>query len=449
MNKSTMIKGTPWKHIIKFALPVLLGSLLQQLYNTIDTIIVGNFSGEAALSAVGTTGSFTFLFLAIATGFSAGNGVIIAQYFGADDEKKVRNNASTGILLLMGMGILSTLVGLLISRPAFTYLVGVPKSFLQLTLDYFRIYSLGLIFQFGYNIFSSILRAIGDSAATLYFLFIASLINIILDFVFVAIFKWGVVGAALATNIAQAFSFLVAYIYMIKKYPVFRFKIKEFTWNLNIAKRTMTVGFPIALQLIIVSFGLTFIQRVVNGFGQAMTASFTVGQRIEMYMNLPCNAFQTTLATYTGQNIGAGKMDRVKKGAHQTIIMSLIFTIFIAIIVWFSCSYIINGFGLSDKAAVYCNAHLKTISLINIILSLYVPLFGLFQGSNHSEFPTIVATGALSMRVIVTYLFRYSSFLGYRIIWWNGLFGFGVGFLITYAYYLSNKWQKNANIEIN
>ena len=447
MEKSTMIKGTPWKHIMKFALPVLLGSLLQQLYNTIDTIIVGNFSGEAALSAVGTTGSFTFLFLAIATGFSAGNGVIVAQYFGADDEKKVRNNASTGILLLMGMGLLSTLVGLLVSRPAFTYLVGVPKSFLQLTLDYFRIYSLGLIFQFGYNIFSSILRAIGDSAATLYFLLIASVINIILDILFVALFKWGVIGAALATDIAQAFSFVVAYIYMIKKYPVFKYKIKEFVWNKSMAKKTIIVGFPIALQLIIVSFGLTFIQRVVNGFGQAMTASFTVGQRIEMYMNLPCNAFQTTLATYTGQNIGAGKMDRVKKGAHQTIIMSLIFTIFIAIIVWFSCSNIINGFGLSDKAAIYCNAHLKTISLINIILSLYVPLFGVFQGANHSLAPTVTATGALGTRVFVTYLLRYSSIFGFTIIWWNGLFGFGIGFIITWIYYLSNRWQKNSSIQ--
>lgn len=446
MKGKSMVEGTPWKHILRFALPVLAGSLLQQLYNTVDTIVVGNFSGEDALSAVGTTGSITFLFLALAMGFSAGNGVVVAQHYGAGDEKQVRENASTGILLMLGMGVLATIVGLLVSRSVYTYLVAVPEDFLELTLQYFRIYTVGLVFQFGYNIFASILRAVGDSAATLYFLLIASVLNILLDVVFVAVFQWGVVGAALATDIAQAGSFVAAYIYMTRKYPVFRFKWKEFTWSSALAKKTLTVGFPIALQLIIVSFGLTFIQRAVNEFGQAMTASFTVGQRIEMYMNLPCNAFQTTLATYTGQNIGAGKMDRVKKGACQAVFMSLLLTLCISLLVWIFSGNIIRLFGLSAQATVYCTAHLKTIALINIVLALYIPLFGVFQGANHGGAPTIVATGALGVRVLVTYLFRYGELFGHSIIWWNGLFGFGTGFLITWTYYLSNQWQKNSSV---
>ena len=437
-----MVEGAPWKHILRFALPVMAGSLLQQLYSTVDTIIVGNFSGEAALSAVGTTGSFTFLFLALATGFSAGNGVVVAQCYGAGDEKQVRANASTGILLLMGMGLFAVIVGLLVSRPAYTYLVGVPGEFLELTLQYFRVYVIGLIFQFGYNIFSSILRAVGDSVATLYFLLIASVLNIILDLIFVAGLQWGVTGAALATDIAQAGSFVAAYIYMTFRYPMFRFKRKEFTWDFCLAKKTLRAGFPIALQLIIVSFGLTFIQRAVNGFGQAMTASFTVGYRIELYMNLPCSAFQTTLATYTGQNIGAGKPERVKKGARQAILMSLMLTLCISAIVWIFAADIIGLFKLSEQATIYCNAHLKTIALINIILSLYIPLFGVFQGTNHGGAATVVAVGALGMRVLCTYLFRYSPVFGYTIIWWNGLFGFGTGCLISWTYYLSNRWQK-------
>lgn len=447
MNGKSMVEGPPWKHILKFAFPVLVGSLLQQLYNTVDTIIVGNFSGEAALSAVGTTGSFAFLFLALATGFSAGNGVVVAQHYGAGNEEQVRANASTGILLMMGMGLVATIVGLLVSRPAFTYLVGVPDEFLDLTLQYFRIYTIGLIFQFGYNIFSSILRAVGDSAATLYFLLIASVLNIILDLVFVAGLNWGVVGAALATDIAQAASFVAAYIYMTRRYPMFRFKLKEFIWDLGLAKKTLWTGFPIALQLIIVSFGLTFIQRAVNGFGQTMTASFTVGYRIELYMNLPCSAFQTTLATYTGQNIGAGKPERVKKGAMQAVLMSLLLTLCISALVWIFASDIIGLFKLSEQATIYCNSHLRTIALINIVLALYIPLFGVFQGTNHGGAATVVAVGALSMRVLCTYLFRYSSFLGYKIIWWNGLFGFGTGFLISWTYYLSNRWQKKTVIE--
>ncbi len=447
MNQSNaMTQGTPWKLILKFALPVLAGSLLQQLYSTADTIIVGKYAGEAALSAVGTTGSFTFMLMALAIGFSAGNGVLVAQHFGAKNEKLVRENASTGILLILGMGIVVTFLGVILARPAFKYLVKVPTEILGLTVQYFVVYSLGLFFQFGYNIFSSILRAVGDSAATLYFLLIASVVNIGLDFLFVAGFKWGVIGAAVATDISQMISFVAAYFYMIKKYPVFRFKIKEFTFKKELAVRTLKFGFPIALQMIIVSFGLTFIQRAVNGFGSVMTASFTVGQRIEMYMNLPCNAFQTTLATYTGQNVGAGKIDRVKSGVKQTILISVLMTIVISVCVYFSSEYIIHFFGLSEKSKVYCNEHLKTIALINIVLSMYIPLFGFFQATNYPAIPTLVACGALGIRVVMTYVLRYSSFLGYRIIWWNGIFGFGVGFLISWGFYLSGIWKKRIKV---
>ena len=170
--------------------------MLQQLYNTVDAIVVGNYAGEASLSAVGTTGSMTFFFLTIAIGFSAGNGVIIAQHYGAGNEKEVRANASTGILFLMGLGTAAALLGLLSSGPAFRFIVNVPEDYLQLTLLYFRIYAVGLVFQYGYNIFSAILRSVGDSAATLYFLLISSVMNVILDLLFVAVFHFGVAGAA-------------------------------------------------------------------------------------------------------------------------------------------------------------------------------------------------------------------------------------------------------------
>lgn len=444
MKTKNMTSGAPWKHILRFVLPVLAGSLLQQLYNTVDTIIVGKYSGEDALSAVGTTGSFAFLFLALAIGFSAGNGVVVAQQYGAKDEKSVRKNAATGILFLTVLGILSTVAAILVSRPAYTYLLNVDNTILELTLTYFRWYAVGLVFQFGYNIISAILRAVGDSAATLYFLLISSVLNVILDLLFVAVFKMGVFGAAVATDISQAVSFVAAYIYMYMRYPLFRFKIKEYKWNTKVIKSTVRVGFPISLQLIVVSFGLTFIQRAVNDFGKAMTASFTVGQRIEMYLNLPCNAFQTTLATYTGQNIGAGKVDRVKSGVWQTLIISIIMTLMISAVVWLCAEDIIKLFSLSSVSAAYCLEHLRVVALINIVLAMYIPLFGVFQGSNHSAIPMIVAAGALGTRVLVTYLFRYSPFLGYKIIWCNGIFGFGMGFLITWSYYISGKWKKNS-----
>ena len=437
-----MTEGTPWRHIVSFALPVLLGSLLQQLYNTVDTIIVGNFSSEEALSAVGTTGTFTFFFLAIAMGFSAGNGVVIAQHYGAGDEKGVRDNASAGIFFLMVLGVIAAIAGIVLARPAFVHLIAVPEEILDLTLAYFMIYAVGLIFQYGYNIFSAILRAVGDSNATLYFLLISSAANVVLDLLFVAVFHMGVVGAALATDLAQLGSFIAAYFYMTRKYPVFRFRLNEYRWNGNAVARTVQIGMPISLQLIVVSVGLTFIQRAVNEFGKVMTASFTVGQRIEQYINLPCNAIQTTLATYTGQNIGAGKLDRVKKGMWQALVISLGTTLVISAVIWVSAGTIAGFFGLSSEAMQYAVPHIRTVALINIVLSLYIPLFGVYQGMGHSGFPAIVAMCALTVRAGVVYIFRYSAFLGYSIIWWNGLFGFGVGLTVTWLYYFSGKWQR-------
>lgn len=435
-----MTEGTPWKHIVRFALPVLLGSLLQQLYNTVDTIIVGNFTGEEALSAVGTTGTFTFFFLAIAMGLSAGNGVVIAQNYGADDEQKMRTTASAGIRFMMLTGVVVTVAGLLLARPAYRYLIAVPEDILDMTLLYFRIYALGLVFQFGYNIFASILRAVGDSAATMYFLIISSVANVILDLLFVAVFDWGVAGAAIATVISQLGSFVAAYVYMSRRYPVFRFKLSEYRHDRDAIARTVKIGAPISLQLVIVSLGLTLIQRAVNEFGKTMIASFTVGQRIEQYINLPCNALQTTLATYTGQNIGAGRIDRVKKGTKQGILISLGVTVVISTLIWTFSSGIAGLFGLGGAAMAYCVPHLRTIAFVNVILASYVPLFGVYQGMGHSGVPAIVATCALGVRVTVVYLFRYSEFFGHTIIWWNGLFGFGMGCMVAWIYYLSGRW---------
>ena len=446
MNHKAMTEGTPWRLILRFVLPVLAGALLQQLYNTVDAIVVGNFSGEAALSAVGTTGSLTFMFLAVAIGLSAGNGVIVAQFFGAKDQKEVRNNAAAGILFLMVLGVAAAILGILVARPAFVYVVNVQESYLDLTLQYFRIYAVGLVFQFGYNIFSSVLRAVGDSAATLYFLLITSILNILLDLAFVAWFRWGVAGAAAATVISQMVSFLAAYFYMIRKYPVFRFTFRDYRWSGETIAVTIRVGFPITLQMVIASMGMTLIQRAVNGFGQSMTASFTVGQRIEMYLNLPCTSFQTALATYTGQNIGARKPERVRIGVRQTMLITLLLAVAISGAVWVLADKIIILFGLSDLAAEYCLQHLRAVAIFNIILNGYFPLFGVFQGANHSGVPTVVATGALSTRVMVTYLFRNGLLFGYRIIWWNGLFGFGVGFLIAWSYYLSGRWRQDADL---
>lgn len=442
MNGKSMTEGAPWKSIVKFAVPVLFGSLLQQLYNTADTAIVGHFGNETALPAVGTTGSITFMFLAIAIGFSAGNGVIVSQHYGAKNEEKVRSNAATGITLLMLLGAILSVFGIIVARPIFKYILAVPSENLNQSILYFRIYVAGLIFQYGYNIFSSILRSVGDSLATLLFLMLSSVINVLLDLLFVAGFKWDVAGAAVATVVSQFISFIAAYLYMWKKYTILRFKWSDYNLDRKNVFNTIKVGMPIALQMMVVSCGQTLIQRAVNKFGDDMMASFTAGQRIEMYINLPCMTMQTTMATYAGQNIGACRLDRVKKGLRQAMVINMVFTVFISVLIWVFPNAITHLFNLNAKASVYCFDHLRSIALVNLILAMYIPLYGLYQGAGHSMFPMIVATCALTIRVIVTYLFRYSSFFGYSIVWWNSLFGFGTGLILTWTYYFSKRWQK-------
>ena len=441
MTERKMTSGTPWKQILLFSLPVFIGLLLQQLYNTVDTIIVGNYASEAALSAVGTTGSLTFLFLAVANGFSTGAGVLTSQYYGAGRYEEMRKAGGVSVSLLIVMGAVATILGLIAGRTALTYLLAVPENFRDIAVTYFLVYCLGLIFQFGYNIVAALLRSVGDSKASMYFLLIASIVNIGLDLLFVAVFKMGAAGAAIATDISQALSCIAAFIYMYRKYPVFRFGREDFRLDGEIISQIARMGFPVTLQQMIAAFGILFIQRAVNGYGQTMTASFTVGSRIELYAQMPLNSFYMALATYVGQNIGAGNLDRVRKGARQTMLLSFIVTIIIAGLILVYSEQLIRLFGISDQAAELCRQHLKVTVMAFVLQSVYLPLFGVFQGAGDGFAITRTAAVALGIRVLTTYTLCHLPLFGYRIVWWNMMFGFIGGFIITWVHYLRGTWQ--------
>lgn len=272
--------------------------------------------------------------------------------------------------------------------------------------------------------------------------------NIGLDLLFVAVFKWDAAGAAVATDIAQAVSFIAAVIYMNKRYSDFRFGMRDFVREKKIwlnGKRIgniLRIGSPMALQQIIISFGFTFIQRAVNGFGDPMTASFTVGQRLEVYITMPASSFQVTLATFTGQNLGAGKPERVIKGAKQTLIMCEIITLLLSAISYIFASPIISLFNLSEQASFYCVQHIRCTAIVMLLFAVYFPLLGVFQGAKHGLAATVVALSALTARVIAVYTLRGVPFFDYRIIWWNMLFGYICGFLITWGYFISKKWNR-------
>ena len=301
-----LTRGTPWKLILQFALPIMAGNLLQQLYNTADTIIVGNFNGQQALSAVGACAAMTVLFTALAIGFSVGAGVLISQYFGASREQELRQYAATSIVLMLAMGLLMS-ADRRRERGASCWhaSLGTPEALLPQTLLYFRIYAAGLVFQFGYNIAAALLRALGDSKATLYFLLVSSILNVALD---LAVRCWAWDGRGGRGYRHRHFADRLLRHRLLRictgNTTLLRFSLRELRLDVKTAGRILHVGAPMAIQQSIVSCGFLFLQRLVNLYGESMIASYTVASRMENILLIPILGVQNTMATFAGPEHG-------------------------------------------------------------------------------------------------------------------------------------------------
>jgi putative MATE family efflux protein len=311
-----MTQGAEWKHLLLFALPLMAGNALQQLYNTADGIIVGNFVGDTALAAVGASAPLTMLFVALAIGLANGSAVVAGQYYGAGKVGEMRRTVSTSIIMMVCLGAVFSVVGVVVARPMMSGIMSVGEEYLEYAVSYFSIYAIGLVFQFAYNIFAAILRALGDSKATLYFLIISSVTNIVLDLLFVVAFRWSVAGAAIATVISQAVSAVCAAVYMMRKHEVLRFEKGEFRFHGASAVLTMKLALPSTLQQCVVSCGNLAMQRIINEFGQftpGLMAGTTAGMRVESFILIPIFSMHASLVAFTSQNVGAGKWKRVKR----------------------------------------------------------------------------------------------------------------------------------------
>ncbi len=438
----SLTEGKPWKKILIFALPMIGGSLLQQFYSTVDTLVVGNFArqGELALSAVGTTGGLIFLFWTLANGFASGVGVLISQFFGAGDHEKMRKYASTGIIMLTVLGAATTAGAYLSCDFLLRTVLGVPEGeILDMALLYYRIFAAGLVFQFIFCIVDSLMRAVGDSRASLCFLIISACTNIVLDLWFVAGLHWDVTGAAVATLIAQILALLFALFYMNRKYPLFRFRMSELKFSFNAAGRIVKIGLPLMVQQLVSAFGLMVIQRAVNSYGPSMMASFTVAQRIEMYAIIPMNCLLTGMVTFAGQNLGARKADRIKTGMHQMIALSLGITAVITVLLVLGTTPVIESFGIGGEAAFYCRQHIQVESYSLLILALYYPLIGMFQGIGRPGVGMAASLTGLVARILTTYFLGTEATFGYTIIWWGQVFNFIIGFILVWAIYLKKR----------
>ncbi len=446
--KNNFLEGSPFKLILTFSIPMIIGNVFQQLYSTVDSIIVGNFVGANALAAVGGSFAVQFLILAIAFGFTIGLSVILAQVFGARDMQKVKTTFSTGMILILCLATVLAIIGYFISEPVLR-LIDTPESILPDSVIYLQIMFLGLPAMFFYNFYASALRAIGDSKTPLYFLIIATIINIVLDYVFVAFFGMGVMGVALATLIAQLVSGVLSHLYVRRKIEIFQFKKGEFVFDKEIAKAIIKYGVPSAVQQSIVSLGFLAVQSFVNYFGADMTAAFSTANRIESFVTMPMMNLASALSMFAGQNIGANKEDRALKGIKVTVAMQIVFCGAMIIIIPIAAEFLLALFGLESSPRV------MELGLMGVRFSAYFyVVFAVFQtlsqfhrGVGDTTFAMIVSILMIVVRIPATYLSIHYFEIGEIAIWVGMVSGWMSALLFNALRFFSGKWRGKAFVQ--
>lgn len=439
-NITDMTTGSPAKHILKFAFPLLIGNLFQQLYNMVDSLVVGNFVGANALAAVGACGSLNFLFFSLSSGLAIGIGIIVAQYFGAGDEKRLRSTIANSIYVLAAAAVIVSLLGILFA-PQILKLLSTPDSIIQDSVIYIRTTCAGIVAIAAYNGVAAVLRALGDSKTPLFFLMIASIVNVVLDLVFVLVFDWSVFGVAFATIIAQAVSAISCIIYAYHKVEYFRLTREQLRPNKDIILNSIKLGAPIALQNSLIAISCMVLQSIVNGFGETIVAVYTIIGRIEQIVQQPYSSLSMAVVTFSGQNMGAGKTERVKKGYHQSIIMVLTFSLILLPIAHLFGGQIIGAFVKDPEVIRIGTTALKINSLCYFGLGMiYIPR-AVLNGCGDASFAMLNGITEVICRILYSHVFTRIPALGYWGIWVTTGATWVSTALICVLRYVSGKWK--------
>ncbi|MCR5358055.1 MAG: MATE family efflux transporter [Lachnospiraceae bacterium] len=383
-----MTTGDEFKLLIGFSVPMLIGNLFQQVYNMVDSIVVGKYVGADSLAAVGATGSLNFLFFSLCIGLSGGIGVVISQHFGAGDETNVRKTIFNSIYIIATAGLVMSLLGVCFARPILTWL-RTPANILDDATAYMQIVSGGLLAVAAYNCISSILRALGDSRTPLFFLIFASLVNVILDLVLVIFFGLGVRGVAYATITAQVLSAAGSLAFAIKKNPYFLISRDEMHYDTGIASKCYRLGLPLALQSSLIAISCVALQSVVNTFGSTVVAAFTATSRIEQLVQQPFNSLGMALSTFTGQNMGAGKLDRVKRAFAKSVLVVSCFSLLMLAVFHVFGNGIMKIFVSEPSVIEFGTQALKITSWFYLFLGMIYIVRGLLNGAGDAVYSMI------------------------------------------------------------
>jgi len=427
---------------------MLIGNLFQQFYNMVDSIVVGKFVSKDALAAVGATSSSIFLIISMTFGLAMGISIVVSQYFGAGDYEKVRKSIASAVYILFVSAIVMGMIGFFASRPLLE-LLDTPMDVIDQSEIYMKICFIGIFGVVSYNGIAAILRALGDSITPLIFLIVASLLNVVLDLLFVICFHWDVPGVAIATIISQIVSGVGCIIYAMRKVELIRIPFKELKPDREILLKCIRLGLPVAMQNSFVSVSMMALQFVVNGFQSTVMAAYTVVNRIEQLVIQPAASLGAALASYTGQNIGARKIERVKRGLRSAVLLILVFSIIMFPVMYFGGEYIMRLFTKKEDIDVvrYGVEGIRITSMFYSCVGLIFITRNFLSGAGDIKITMVMGLIEVVVRVVVSmYL---SKIIGFHGIFWAS----AINWFATAAFgcfrVLTGKWKNKSIIAGN
>lgn len=443
-----MTVGNPTSLLLSFMLPMVIGNIFQQFYSMVDSIIVGQYVGADALAAIGATGSLNFLFFSLCGGMSNGIGIVISQQFGAGRDEGVKKAIANAAYIMIAVGIAMGSLGIILSRPILVFL-NTPENILDQATLYMQISCGGVLAVALYNCISAILRAVGDSKTPLYFLIVASVLNVVLDLWFVRGFHMGVAGAAIATIIAQFVSGVGSLLFAMKKNPYFKIEKEHFRVDKDIIRQSARMGIPLAFQSSLIAISCVALQSVVNSFGSIVVAAFTATSRIEQLIQQPYNSLGMAVSTFTGQNIGAGKEDRVKKGFWTGWLIMAIFSLIMMPVMMFGGEGIMKLFVNEAEVIQLGSQALKLTSWFYIFLgSIYVAR-GMLNGAGDANFAFINGVIEVLGRICFAKPLTLIPVVGVWGVWLATAFTWCITGIVSILRYFQGKWRVPLNTARN
>lgn len=439
-TQMNMTKGNPTKLLLSFAIPLMLGTIFQQSFIIVDRMIVGHLIGADAFSSVGATSSVSMVFTSLCLGIAIGSGIVVSQFFGANDEENtalaIRNGTIISILSTLAVSILA----LFLTKPILI-LLNTPTSLLGDAINYMSISLGGLIVVILYYIPFSILRSLGDAKTPIIFLAICSILNIVFDLVFVLLFNTGVGGTAVASLLAQGIAGILCFVYAVKKYSYFEMAVKKAKFDKAIAKQILKICIPMGFQYSFIYLSSTILQWVINGFGTSVIGAFTATSQIENLIQQPFTALGTAIATYTGQNTGAGKTERIKQGLLSALKICAVYSLILFVVFWGFGRIIMNIF-VSDTAIIE-NAvtGIRITSTFFIALGMTQILRYLLNGAGDSAYSMINGIVEIVCRLVFVFLLTNIPFIGQWGIWWTTALTWLCTAIFALWRFRSGKWK--------